>query len=258
MLFMMNELFEASGDLTYVQNLYHNFIAPCANFLVSFIDEQTALPHASYDLWEQRFATFTYTVCTVIAGLEAAAKLAQAVEQPQDVVIWNKAAQQIRSKLDTLYHPDGYFRKSFLLEDGNVNYDESIDIANMYGPFMYAKLPLNDKRMTGTVEKVERELFKTGPIGGVIRYFGDDYFLGKPQYGGNPWIVCTMWLAQYYISADRDEEALELIEWALQRRQPSGVLSEQFDPEYGGPLGVAPLVWSHAELVNTILDYYSK
>lgn len=258
MLFMLGELLEASGDRIYVENLYHTFIVPCANFLVAYIDEATGLPHASYDLWEQRFATFTYTVCTVIAGLEAAAKIATVLEQPQDGAAWQKAADNIRAKLDTLYHPDGYFRKSFLLADGKLQYDESIDIASLYGPFMYAKLPLSDHRLTSTVEKVERELFKTGPAGGVIRYFGDDYFLAKPQYGGNPWLVCTMWLAQYYISADRTDEAGELIQWALARQQPSGVLGEQFDPGDGSSLGVAPLVWSHAELVNTLLDYYEK
>lgn len=258
LLFMLNELYDANHDLVYIQNLYHTFVKPCANFLTKYLDEATGLPHASYDLWEQRFATFTYTVCTVIAGLEAAAKLSYLVEQPQDAVSWQKTADSLRSHLDTLYHPDGYFRKSYLLEDGSLRYDESIDIANMYGPFMYAKLPLDDPRLTGTVQKVEQELFKTGPVGGVIRYDGDDYFLAKSQYGGNPWIVCTMWLAQYYISAGRDEEARSLIDWALDRQQPSGVLSEQFDPETGTSLGVAPLVWSHAELVNTILDLAKK
>jgi GH15 family glucan-1,4-alpha-glucosidase len=258
MLFMMYELYDASQDATYVQNLYHTFILPCANFLTDFVDEETGLPHASYDLWEQRFATFTYTVCTVIAGLEAAAKLAELVDQPQDAVVWRRAAGKIRAKLDTLYHPDGYFRKSFLLSDDQLDYDESIDIANMYGPYMYAKLPLNDPRLVGTVQKVESDLFKKGPIGGVLRYYGDDYFLGKHQYGGNPWIVCTMWLAQYYISAGRKDEAAELIDWTLARQAPSGVLSEQFDPENGSSLGVMPLVWSHAELVNTILDFYGK
>jgi glucoamylase len=44
------------------------------------------------------------------------------------------------------------------------------------------------------------------------------------------------------------------LQWALDRQLPSGVLSEQFDPENAGPLGVTPLVWSHAEMVNTLLD----
>jgi GH15 family glucan-1,4-alpha-glucosidase len=256
MLFMLNELYEAEKDLVYVQNLYQTFVKKCANFLTGFIDQATGLPHASYDLWEQRFATFTYTVCTVIAGLEAASKLAKLVDEPGDSLRWHKASQSIREKLDQLFHPDGYFIKSYLLNGENMNKDESIDIANLYGLFMYAKLPMRDERLLGTAKRVEDELFRRGPIGGVIRYVGDDYFLGKPQYGGNPWIVCSLWLAQYYISAGRKDEAKGLIDWALERQQPSGILSEQFDPENGSSLGVAPLVWSHAELINTVLDYY--
>ena len=34
----------------------------------------------------------------------------------------------------------------------------------------------------------------------------------------------------------------------------SGALSEQYDPETGESLSVVPLVWSHAELINTVLD----
>ncbi|MDB5181699.1 MAG: glycoside hydrolase 15-like protein [Candidatus Saccharibacteria bacterium] len=258
MLFMLNELYEASNDSLYVQNLYNTFVVPCANFLAAYVDDETGLPHASYDLWEQSFATFTYTVCTVIAGLEAAARLASVADRPEDAVAWQRAATQMRSKLDALYHPDGYFRKSLLLEDNVTHYDDTIDIANMYGPFMYAKLPLNDERLQSTVQKIEQDIFKKGPIGGVIRYPGDDYFLSKTKYGGNPWIVCTLWLAQYYISVNRGKEARDLIDWTLARSHPSGVLGEQFDPEDGTPLGVAPLVWSHAELVNTILDFYER
>ena len=53
-----------------------------------------------------------------------------------------------------------------------------------------------------------------------------------------------------------DEEARRLIDWAMDRQTPSGILSEQFDPESGEPLSVSPLVWSHAELINTLLDFY--
>jgi GH15 family glucan-1,4-alpha-glucosidase len=258
MLFMLNELYESEKDLTYIQNLYHTFIQKCANFITDFIDKETGLPHASYDLWEERFATFTYTVCTVIAGLEAASKLARLVNEPEDSIRWQRASQSIREKLDQLYHPDGYFIKSYLLDGDNKNKDENIDIASLYGPFMYAKLPIRDDRLLGTVKKVEEQLFKRGPIGGVIRYPNDGYFLAKPQYGGNPWIVCSLWLAQYYISSGRNEEAKGLIDWALERQQPSGILGEQFDPENGTSIGVLPLVWSHAELINTVLDYYQS
>ena len=87
-----------------------------------------------------------------------------------------------------------------------------------------------------------------------MRYENDNYFLTKGQYKGNPWIVSTLWLAQYYATTGADDKAGPLLQWCLDRQLTSGALSEQFDPENGSPLGVTPLVWSHAELVNTILD----
>jgi GH15 family glucan-1,4-alpha-glucosidase len=253
--FMINEYYEASKDKTFIDNLYHPFIAPCANFMCTFIDEQTGLPHASYDLWEEKFLTSTYTVCTVIAALEAAAKLATIVEEPADAVKWDRTAQLIRSNLDKLYGEGNYFIKGFLLQaDGTLQYDNTIDISNLYGPFMFAGLPLEDSRLVSTAEEIEKKISGVTPSGGVLRYENDNYFLTKPQYAGNPWVVSTLWLAQYYTTVNKVDKAKALLEWSLGRQLPSGVLSEQFDPETAYPLGVTPLVWSHAEMVNTILD----
>lgn len=254
-LFMIGEFLEASSDRTFVENLYHSFIAPCANFMTSFIDEQTGLPHASYDLWEEKFLTSTYTVCAVIAGLQTAAKIAKIVEVPDDAIRWKRAADGIRDNLGKLYGSDGYFIKGFLLrEDGELEYDNTLDISSLYGPYMYAGLSLDDERLTSTAEQVQKRLLNTSPIGGVLRYENDSYFLEKKQYKGNPWIVGTLWLAQYLASVDQVDKARGLLDWAIARESQSGVLSEQFDPETGAPLGVTPLVWSHAETVNTILD----
>lgn len=254
-IFMIREYLQASNDKTYVESLYATFIQPGANFLSRFIDEQTGLPHASYDLWEQVFLTTTYSTSVTIAGLESAAYLATEFEHPADAARWQKAADHIRSNLPKLATEQGYFRRGQLLQpDDTIQHNDTVDIASLYGPFMYGRLPLTDPNLDATLKAVESNILNTGPIGGVIRYPGDDYFLAKPQYGGNPWIVCTLWLAQYYQASGRTEEAATLLQWALHRRTLSGVLSEQFDPETGSPLGVAPLVWSHAELINTILD----
>ncbi len=253
--FMMGEYYEASKDKTFVENIYHTFIVPTANFMSSFIDAQTGLPHASYDLWEEKFLTSTYTVCTVIAGLEAASKLAEVAEQPADSVKWQAAASSIRDNLNKLYSEDKYFVKGFLLQpDGSLDYDNTVDISNLYGPYMYAGLDLNDERLVSTAEAVETRITNVTPSGGVLRYEKDYYFLTKQQYLGNPWVVSTLWLAQYYLTTGNIDKAKGLLDWALQRQLPSGVLSEQFDPETGSSLGVTPLVWSHAEMVNTILD----
>jgi GH15 family glucan-1,4-alpha-glucosidase len=254
-IFMLGEYYRASDDNAYIERFYDSFIEPCATFMANFIDEATGLPHASYDLWEQKFQTSTYTVCTVIAALETAAELAKVAKHPEHADPWLKATQRMRDGLHALYHPDGYFRKGFLLqENGNLEYDNTIDISNLYAPLMFAQLPFDDERLISTFKTVERTLLNTSPIGGVIRYPGDNYFLAKNQYGGNPWIVCTLWLAQYYNATGERPKAVELLKWAHARSLPSGMLSEQFDPEDGSALSVTPLVWSHAEFINTALD----
>lgn len=254
-IYMIGEYYRVSKDRSYVESLYDTFIDPCATFLAEFVDESTGLPHASYDLWEQKFQTSTYTVCVVIAALETASKLAEKLEHPDAAVRWKKAADRIRGNLGALYHPDGYFRKGFLLqESGDLAFDDALDISNLYGVFMYSGLPLEDPRIASTADYIEKRLLGSTPVGGVIRYEGDGYFLGKRQYKGNPWVVCSLWLAQYFAAVGQPDRAKELINWSLARRAPSGALSEQFDPETGFALSVTPLVWSHAEMINTILD----
>ncbi|HLZ15166.1 MAG TPA: glycoside hydrolase family 15 protein [Candidatus Saccharimonadales bacterium] len=254
-IFMIGEYYNASKDATFVETYYDKFIQPCAAFMADFIDEATGLPHASYDLWEQKFSTSTYTVCVVIAALETAIKLAEVTGHPDDIAHWKQSADRMRQGLQALYHPDGYFRKAFLLqEDGSLQYDDTLDISSLYGPYMFARLPLNDPRMESTFEQIKQRLWNASPIGGVIRYPGDGYFLAKQQYAGNPWIVCTLWLAQYFSSLGDSQQAAGLIQWALARKLSSGIMSEQFDPDSGEAISVAPLVWSHAEFINTVLD----
>jgi GH15 family glucan-1,4-alpha-glucosidase len=258
-IYMLGEYFRLSQDRVYIENMFDSFISPCAKFMSNFVDAATELPHASYDLWEQKFATSTYTVCTVIAGLETAAGLAEMLERSQaDAIHWRQTAAKMREALNLLYHPDGYFRKGFLLQaDGTLSYDDVLDISNLYGPYMFAKLPLHDERLLSTLKNVDQRLLNTSPIGGVIRDEHDGYFLAKTQYKGNPWIVCSLWLAQVDNSIGRQEAAKSLIAWSLARAYPSGALSEQFDPEDGFALSVTPLVWSHAEMANTILDVFN-
>jgi GH15 family glucan-1,4-alpha-glucosidase len=176
-----------------------------------------------------------------------------------DATKWSAAAESIRNNLDKLVVSGGYFCKGFLLqENGELQYDETIDISSLYGPFMYAGLPLSDERLAATVKTIEERILNSSPAGGVLRYENDNYFLTKHQYKGNPWIVSTLWLAQYYSTAGRTQEARTLLDWSLQRELESGALSEQFDPETAASIGVTPLVWSHAEMVNTLLDLSNK
>jgi len=98
--------------------------------------------------------------------------------------------------------------------------------------------------------------FLSLPSGGSPRYEKDNYFASDPQYLGNPWFVTTLWLAQYYLQLNRKADSIKLVDWTLAHALPSGVLSEQIDPVSGTPLSVTPLVWSHAETINTLLDLH--
>lgn len=258
-LFMIGEYYKATRDKKFIQQLYSNFIIKAANFMCDYIDPQTGLPHASYDLWEEKFLTSTYTVSTVIAGLRAASMLAKEIELADDSIKFSKAADSILANIDKLYNKDGYFSKGFLLQDdGTLLHDNRVDISNLYGPVAFSGLDVTDYRIQGTLKAVEKRILNRSPSGGVIRYEYDGYYQLKNQYPGNPWIVTTLWLARTYIIGNQIDKAKELLTWAINRELPTGLLSEQFDPEDMSSIGVTPLVWSHAELVNTILDLGNK
>ena len=75
-----------------------------------------------------------------------------------------------------------------------------------------------------------------------------------PAIPGNPWIITTLWAAQYYLRIGDTQKALELINWVVAHRENSGILSEQINPYDGTPLSVSPLVWSHAQFVITMTE----
>lgn len=254
-LFMIHEYYSASGDKALIEELYDSFIRPASIFLSQFVDEQTGLPHASYDLWEEKFLTSTYTTTVTIAGLRASAKLADALARPDHAQHWQTSADKLRQGLNKLASVDGVFLKGYRLgADDSLDFDETIDISSLYGPLMFAQLRPNDNQLTLTARAIENKLLDRSPSGGVIRYENDNYFRASTQYPGNPWVVCTLWLAQYYTFCGKNDAAQSLLDWVLHKQLPSGMLSEQFDAQSAQPISVTPLVWSHAELINTILD----
>jgi GH15 family glucan-1,4-alpha-glucosidase len=254
-IFMLGEYYRCSKDLDFVRNLYNTMIQPAANFMTKFIDQQTGLPHASYDLWEEKFLTNTYTVATVYQALLTASKFADMFEYPDDAVKWQKAAEGLLNHQDELYDKGRQiYRKGFLLgEDGQLTPDNTLDVSSLYGIAMFNFFE-DDEKLEATLRNIENTLLDQSPTGGSPRYEHDHYFESEPQYMGNPWYVTSLWLAQYYIRVGRHPDALAIVDWAMAHSLPSGVMSEQVHPTGGQSVSVTPLVWSHAELINTIID----
>lgn len=253
---MLGELYDYSKDKEFVRSLYSTLIQPAANFMASFIDEATGLPHASYDLWEEKFLTNSYTCVVVEHALTRAAEFADMFEYPDDAVNWQKAAAQIHDASKLLFDPDRQaFRKGYYMQpDGSLKFDNTIDISSLYGFLMFGGTKADNASLAQTAAAVEQFLTNPENAGGIFRYENDWYMRRGEDRSPNPWYVCTLWLAQYYVQTKQVDKARALVDWTKNNAMPSGTLSEQIDPTYGGPVGVAPLVWSHAEFINTVLD----
>lgn len=255
-IYMLGEYYQHAGDHDFVFSLYNTFIQPAANFMTDFIDEQTQLPHASYDLWEERFLTTTYTTAIVYQALLTAADFADKFEYPDDAVRWRKRAATMLENGKVFYDEErGTFRKGFLLqENGSLAFDNTLDISSFYGVMMYAAQDMGIEPMKQTLRVIEDELLDKSPMGGTPRYEYDHYFENDASLKGNSWFVTTLWVAQYYMRTKQLDRARHYIDWTIDHSLPSGVISEQINPRDGSPVSVAPLVWSHAELINTVLD----
>jgi GH15 family glucan-1,4-alpha-glucosidase len=251
---MLGEYLKYSGDQKFVDSMYDSFVRPTAEFMCNFIDSETNLPHASYDLWEEKFLSSTYTAAVTCKALEVASEMASHQGIQMDVDRWQSTANTIKENSETFYsHDKSSFIKGFLLENGNLNKDETIDISSFYGVFMFNYYN-NENLLLSTLKSIETELLDISPSGGTARYENDNYFKSNPAYKGNPWFVTTLWMAQYYALNNNKDKAIKYVEWTLNNSLDSGLLSEQINPENSKIVGVTPLVWSHAELINAILD----
>jgi glucoamylase len=124
--------------------------------------------------------------------------------------------------------------------------DENLDISLLSLSYPFDVLPADDERIRKTAVAIESAFkFKSGGLG---RYPFDMY------YGGNPWILTTLWLALYYEKAGELGKAEQLIRWALDHSTELGLLSEQVDKENGAPMSAIPLAWSHAFFILSVLD----
>ena len=251
-IFMLSEYLNYSNDIDFVTGLYDSLIKPACDFMSEFIDEETNLPHASYDLWEEKFLSSTYTTAVTARALSKASDIADTLGKSTDCELWAKASKLLNVNSNRYFNEDkGSLIKGFLHTNDGLNEDTTLDVSSFYGGWMYSYS--KPKHLKLTLDRIEEELLDASPSGGTVRYEDDNYFKSDPAYRGNPWFVTTLWLAQYYASVDQKSKSRKYIDWTLAHSTESGLLSEQVNPESGVIISVTPLVWSHAELINTLL-----
>ncbi len=230
-----------------------------------------------YDLWEEKYGVFTHTMGAVYGGLKSAISIANHLSETDKYELsdddkthvenWNNALNFIKNNVEKFYSKKlNRFVKS-------INpLDESIDSSILGLSFPYNLISAKDPNMINTAKQIEVAF--NYKIGGIGRYPDDTYF------GGNPWIITTLWLYLYYkklIKELSNEEkdncgeninhiqnqgnnqkikyyenkCNELLSWAL-KHQFNGLFPEQIHKDLNVPISAIPLGWSHAMVIIAI------
>ena len=254
-----------SKDLDFIESIYNSFIRKAAMFLSSHRDTYSGLPKPSYNLWEEKFGVHTYTAATVYAGLKAAANFAEILGKERSEHSFDRIAEEMRQAIvKHLYNPeDGSFYRSLIIDpEGMTVYDRTIDASSAYGLFLFGVLAPEDPLLMHAMQLTKEKLTVRTPVGGIARYVGDQYYRVGSDVPGNPWFITTLWFTQYSIALAKNDHDLDQVRadlnWVQRNALLSGILSEQLNPYTKEQLSAAPLTWSHAEYIRTVIMYMRK
>jgi oligosaccharide amylase len=277
-------------DIEFVRPLWVDVVQKAGDFMCRYRDPRTGLPLPSYDLWEERWGVHAFTVATVYGGLKAARNFAVCFGDRERAERYNKAAEEVKAGAAKYMWSDKLNRfvrrlvpKEMPLPPDDNNYVEETELklgeakledvyevdevldASLYAIFKFHLFEVSDERVEATMKAVEEKLWVKTRVGGVARYENDYYHRISNDIAavpGNPWFICTLWLADYYISraqtAAELKMALPIFEWTAGHSLESGVLAEQVNPYTNEPISVSPLTWSHATVVSTSIKYLEK
>lgn len=255
-LFVFAQFYHAKNDPKLLNDFYKSMVKPMANFLSEYIDETTGLPRPSYDLWEEKFLSTTYTTATVYAGLLAAADLADNIHDEDMAVHWRAAADDIYEAAHKhLYNDERKaFYKGLIVRRGEIEKDATLDMSSFFGAFMFGLFPADSPELEAASETYRKAFYQGENHIGLPRYENDPYRYTENAPTGNWWFITTLWMAQYYIEKGDESKAREILDWVDAHTPKSGVLSEQINPLNDAQISPSPLTWSHAEYIATLLD----
>ncbi len=256
----------ATKDLDFIESIYNSFIKKAGVFLASYRDPYTGLPRPSYNLWEEKFAVHTYTAASTYAGLHIASKFAEILGKERSEHNFERIAEEMREAIVRhLYDSEtGTFYRSLIIDPqaGMTIYDRTVDSSSAYGVFIFGVLPPDDERLARAIAVTKERLLIRTPVGGYARYEGDQYYRTGSSVPGNPWFITTLWYTQYAIAMAKTDTDLDVVRndlnWVEHNALRTSVLSEQLNPYTGEQIGAAPLTWSHAEYIRTVIMYMRR
>ncbi|MCW0394446.1 Trehalase [Xanthomonas sacchari] len=188
-------------------------------------------------LWEfrGRAEVHTYTSAMCWAACDRLAKIAARLGLEDRVAYWRERAERIHARVlaEAWSTELGHFTDTF----NGHRLDASLLLLADIG-----FIAPDDPRFIATVEAIGRDL-KHGDA--LYRYVAPDDF-GEPE---TSFTICTFWYIDALAAIGRKEEARELFERILARRNHLGLLSEDLAFDNGEAWGNFPQTYSHVGLI---------
>lgn len=229
------------------------------NFLKKYVEDifqETNKCGISYDLWEEYEGVNLYAVSSIFASFNAMIKIYEELKEEftknrvkQENV--NKEKETLRNLSVTLRE---YILKNFYDESKkslvrNLE-DKTLDISILGTVIPFELFSPKDKKILNTVERINMTLRTY--TGGYKRFETDTYREGKP------WIIATLWIAEYYLEIGEKQKAKECFHFVIKTSTEHGFLAEQVNNSTMQPDWVIGLGWSHAMFIETLKKMIEK
>ena len=229
------------------------------NFLKKYVEDifqETNKCGISYDLWEEYEGVNLYAVSSIFASFNAMIKIYEELKEEftknrvkQENV--NKEKETLRNLSVTLRE---YILKNFYDESKkslvrNLE-DKTLDISILGTVIPFELFSPKDKKILNTVERINMTLRTY--TGGYKRFETDTYREGKP------WIIATLWIAEYYLEIGEKQKAKECFDFVIKTSTEHGFLAEQVNNSTMQPAWVIGLGWSHAMFIETLKKMIEK
>ena len=201
----------------------------------------TVFEHSDAGPWEFRGTerVHTYSACMNWAACDRLARIAAHLGLPARAEHWHARAASMKERI--LEQAWSESTKSFVNGIGS----EELDATALLLPEL-GLVAATDPRFVSTMARIDREL-RQGDY--VFRYRHADDF-GVPR---NAFTVCSFWHVNALARMGRTDEAREIFERLLTRRNHVGLLSEDIDPATNEHWGNYPQTYSMVGIISSAL-----
>jgi GH15 family glucan-1,4-alpha-glucosidase len=198
-------------------------------------------PEPDDGIWETRGGRKHFVHSKVMAwvALDRAIQQYEQYDGGGDIKRWRKNRDLIHKEVCE----KGFDKKlnSFVQYYGSKELDASCLRIGLVG-----FLPMNDPRVVGTIDAIEKKLMKDGF---VERYDTRKSPDGLPP-GEGVFLACSFWLVACLWLIGRKEDAEKLFERLCALRNDVGLLSEEWDTKANRMVGNFPQALSHIAMVH--------